>query len=220
MNVFNHVRDGGEEFVESTRALFVPENNNKDAYNRLRAEFNNAKEERRSALFIYLNRHCFNGLCRYNSKGGFNVPFGRYASPYFPGKEMLAFAKHSAAARFEVADFEATMDMAKPGDVVYCDPPYVPLSQTSNFTDYTLQGFGVKDQERLVEKAAALARKGIPVVISNHGTEETIEQYEAAGAEVKTFEVQRFISCDATNRGKATELLAVFARTSTVEAVT
>ena len=93
--------------------------------------------------------------------------------------------------------------------VVYCDPPYVPLTETSNFSDYTKEGFGPKDQQDLADQARTLCAKGIPVIISNHDTEFTREIY--AGAAISSFEVQRFISSKASNRTKAAELLAVFA---------
>lgn len=210
INVFRHVCDGGEEFIDDCRTLFHPDNNAAEPFYRLRDEFNNTADLRRkAALFIYLNRHCFNGLCRYNSRGGFNVPFGRYAGPTLPEAALRAFARHSKSAEFEVLGFLETMERAVRGDVVYCDPPYVPISETANFTDYTLEGFGPKEQELLAKKATELARRGVPVIISNHDTPFTRSAYKEAS--ITAFGVQRFISCDATTRGKADELLAVFA---------
>ncbi len=209
INLFNQVKTHGEEFIDYARALFDPSTNTESAYYALREEFNATGDVRRkSALFIYLNRHCFNGLCRYNSKGGFNVPFGRYSSPNFPSNEVRHFAEKSKAATFLLSDFVETMANAKEGDVVYCDPPYVPLSATSNFTDYTQDGFGGKEQEQLAISAQKLRSRGIPVVISNHDTVFTREIY--ASARIEAFQVQRFISRDAGNRGKAAELLASF----------
>ncbi len=88
-------------------------------------------------FFVYLNRHCFNGLCRYNSKGQFNVPFGRYTKPTFPNVEMLNFHEKSKRAVFEIADFKVIMEKADIGSVVYCDPPYAPLTTMANFCSYT-----------------------------------------------------------------------------------
>ena len=210
IDLFLQVKNGGAAFASLASELFRQENNTEEAFYKLRAEFNATTDiERRAALFIYLNRHCFNGLCRYNSKGGFNVPFGRYSGPKFPTKEILDFAEKSKAATFQLSSFEVTMASAELGDVVYCDPPYVPLSATSNFTDYTQDGFGQEAQKRLATAAMDLRNKGIPVVISNHDTEFTREAYSSAS--IDFFQVQRFISRDASNRGKAAELLAVFA---------
>jgi DNA adenine methylase len=100
------------------------------------------------------------------------------------------------------------MRSATLGDVVYCDPPYVPLSATSNFSDYTAEGFGVSEQRELATLAAELSERGVPVVISNHDTEFTRAAY--ARAVIEAFGVQRFISSSAANRGKAAELIAVF----------
>ena len=100
------------------------------------------------------------------------------------------------------------MAAAQPGDVIYCDPPYVPLSETANFTSYSAGTFGVAKQQELARQAVACAARGIPVVISNHDTEFVRAEY--AGARLVAFDVQRYISCDGNNRGKAAELLAIF----------
>jgi DNA adenine methylase len=101
-----------------------------------------------------------------------------------------------------------TMQRARRGDVVYCDPPYTPLSETANFTDYSAGGFGVEDQKMLAELAEQLARRGIPVVISNHDTPFIRELY--ANARIEALQVQRYISQDILNRRKAAEVLAIF----------
>ena len=175
----------------------------------LRAEFNQTRDHRRkAALFLYLNRHGYNGLCRYNAKGGFNVPVGRYVKPYFPAREMLGFHEKAQRAEFRVADFTEVMRQALPGDVVYCDPPYVPLSATSNFTSYHRGGFGEAQQNELARLAEELASRGVPVVISNHETSFTVQAYHKA--RLTRFSVRRFISRNGQNRGKAAELLALF----------
>lgn len=210
INLFLQTKSGGEEFISHCKRLFVPQNNQQDMYYALRDEFNSSVDpQRKAALFVYLNRHCFNGLCRYNLKGKFNVPFGRYANPMCPDAELASFAEKSRAADFVVSDFRATMKGAQVGDVVYCDPPYVPLSSTANFTDYTANGFGPREQQDLADLANELMHRGIPVVISNHDTTFTRTAYSRAT--IEAFDVQRFISRDSTNRIKAAEILAVFA---------
>jgi DNA adenine methylase len=209
INLYKQIQTEGREFVTYAAALFLAENNTEVAYYNFREEFNACTDvARRSALFIYLNRHCFNGLCRYNSKGGFNVPFGRYAKPAFPEKEILNFYEKSKRAIFEIADFKLTMSKASKRSVVYCDPPYAPLTVTSNFSDYTSSGFDFTDQQALADSAKNLTSRGIPVVISNHDTEFTRFIYE--DAKILSFDVQRFISSDAKNRNKAAELMACY----------
>jgi DNA adenine methylase len=187
----------------------VPENNDQQVFYDLRNEFNTTNDSRvKSALFIYLNRHCFNGLCRYNSKGGYNVPFGRYTKPVYPEKEMRDFYLKSRMATFQQADFRSVMENARIGDVVYCDPPYVPLTDTANFTDYSVGGFNMQDHQDLADLAKKLQSKGIPVLVSNHSTDWTKKSYSTAI--ISEFQVQRFISSDSQNRNKASELLAMF----------
>lgn len=209
INLFCCLQVEGSAFVDDAQLLFIPKNNQEDMYYQLREEFNTITDVRRkSALFIYLNRHCFNGLCRYNAKGGFNVPFGRYAKPKLPKSEMLYFIEKSKKAIFKVADFSQTMLEAQQGDVVYCDPPYAPLTTTANFSSYTKDGFGLLAQQKLADLAHELTQKGIPVIISNHDTDFTRTMY--AQAQIQSFDVQRFIAANAASRHKASELLAVF----------
>jgi DNA adenine methylase len=198
-----------EIFIRYCRMLFVPENNRKETYYVLREEFNNsASGRRKAALFLYLNRHGYNGLCRYNASGGYNVPFGRYTKPYFPETEMRAFYSKVQSAQFIVADFREVMRSAEAGDVIYCDPPYIPLSRTANFTSYGASGFGEAEQRTLAELAETLAQRGVPVVISNHDTDFSLQVY--GNASLTRFDVQRFISSKGRSRGKAKELLALF----------
>jgi DNA adenine methylase len=207
--VYETLKRHGDTFIAYCKELFVPNNNTRERYVELRAEFNETKDPwRKAALFVYLNRHCYNGLCRYNASGQFNVPFGRYKRPYFPENEMRYFAQKAQRATFLCADFREVMQNAQAGDVIYCDPPYVPLSDTANFTDYAAGGFGLDDQRDLAQIAKTLGDRGIPVLISNHATEFTEDAY--AAADVVQLEVQRFISCDGANRGTAPEVLALF----------
>lgn len=210
INLFRFLQKEGQGFIQFCGLLFTPENNTETAFYELRDEFNKTNDLRKkAALFVYLNRHCFNGLCRYNSKGGFNVPFGKYSKPTLPEKEMFYFHEKAQHATFEVADFKSTMNKAQPGDVVYCDPPYVPLSATSSFTSYAKGGFGLDEQHALADMAKTLQKRGVTVVISNHDTEFTNQVYHPA--KIITFDVQRFISSDTKNRNAVGELLAIFA---------
>lgn len=209
INLFKLLKQDGEYFIKYVNSYFQPKYNTETAFYELRQQFNQTTDiQLKSALFIYLNKHAYNGLCRYNASGGFNVPFGRYKKPYFPENEMLFFCEKAKQAEFCSTDFTDVMQSAQSGDVVYCDPPYVPLTNTANFTGFTSGGFNLDQQKQLALLAQQLAGKGIPVIISNHHTEFTDEYYSSA--KLISFDVQRYISCDGKNRGKAKEVLAVF----------
>ncbi|RIK38186.1 MAG: DNA adenine methylase [Chloroflexi bacterium] len=209
INLYQQLQAGGQEFIDYCRTFFVADNNQAERYYELRHQFNGTRDPvEKAALFVYLNKHCYNGLCRYNAKGGFNVPFGRYMKPYFPEKEMYNFYVKSAQATFVSADFASMMRSATSGDIIYCDPPYVPLSQTAKFTSYSPQKFAIEEQKQLARLAAELANRGVPVVISNHYTDSTSQWYRDAA--VVTLEVQRYISRNGSNRVKVAEILAKF----------
>jgi DNA adenine methylase len=208
INLYKQLQSGGQEFIRYACSFFVPANNTSEQFYAFRNQFNTTSDPiEKAALFVYLNKHCYNGLCRYNAKGQFNVPFGRN-KPSFPEEEMFKFYGHSQKAKFYQASFRDTMQNVEPGDVVYCDPPYVPLSTTAHFTSYSIDKFGIEEQVKLAEVAENLSQRKISVIISNHYTEFTRSIY--CKARLMTFDVQRSISCHAGNRGKAAELLAVY----------
>lgn len=211
IGLYTHLLEGGEAYIRRCRTYFTAENNTPDRYYALRDRFNTMPSgPDKAALFLYLNRHCYNGLCRYNSRGEFNTPFGRYVRPYFPEREMRHFLQAAARAGFLHAAFTDSMQLAEKGDVVYCDPPYAPLSTTAYFTDYQSGGFKWDDQILLAETASQLAARGARVVISNHDTKPVRDLYRGAGARLKRFQVRRTISCNTAKRDKVGELLAVF----------
>lgn len=209
INTFTYLKSEKEDFIAFCSKFFINEFNTKDAFLSLRAEFNSTKDNYlKAALFLYLNRHAFNGLVRYNSSGSFNTAFGDYKKPYFPENEMLVFIQKAKRAEFRCADYSVIMEEAIKGDVVYCDPPYVPLSASANFTKYHSNNFGQEDQMRLVKLAKELAAKGIPVILSNHDTAFIQNLYQ--GSSIISFDVQRNISCHGSSRGRAREVLALF----------
>lgn len=209
ISLFQILKKERKQFISYCQEFFTSLNNAPEVFYEFRRSFNTTKDlTKKAALFVYLNRHCFNGLCRYNSKHEFNTPFGRYERPHFPLEEMRHFLSKAKRATFICQDFEKTMNACKAGDVVYCDPPYVPLSQTANFTSYDSDGFDLAEQVRLARVAERISAKGIPVVISNHDTSFTQKEYSKA--RLVSFDVQRFISCKGSKRGTAGELLAVF----------
>lgn len=217
INLFTMIQSAGPGFVKEVEELFVPENNDRAVFNAFRTEFNSLQtvtaqdKRRKAALFIYLNRHCFNGLCRYNGSGGFNVPFGKYKKPLFPEASMVAFGTKIQGMNLLTQGFEVTMADASigRGDLVYCDPPYVPLSLTSSFSDYAKEGFGLAKQKELAQWAETLQLQGATVVVSNHDTPLSRELYVNA-SRIESFNVQRFISGKGDGRKSAPELLAIY----------
>lgn len=170
INFHNHVRDNLDELIDSAKWLFAS-GNAESVYYRYRADFNQFRDPTiyRSALFLYLNRHCFNGLCRYNQSGQFNVPYGKYPKPYFPEVELNAFRDMAQRADFKYQGWLATLKEVKHGDVVYIDPPYIPISATSAFVNYAPDGFGLPEQKELAEALEDLGQYGIPIIASNSG---------------------------------------------------
>ncbi|HGJ5884645.1 adenine-specific DNA-methyltransferase [Arsenophonus sp.] len=210
INLYNTVKYHTDTFVQHSRQLFNNEFNTPEQYYRLRTEFNLCNNpRRRSELFLYLNRHCYNGLCRYNSKGEFNVPFGRYKKPYFPEDELYWFAEKAQKAIFVCQTYKETLLSVNKSAVVYCDPPYTPLSDTANFTAYHTNSFGNKEQYNLAQIAYHLSStRGIPVLISNHDTPATREWYHHA--KLNVVKVRRTISRNSLARRKVDELLAFY----------
>lgn len=210
IRLYQTLQAEGPDFIAYCRTFFTPETNTQDVYYALRERFNTTTNSReKAALFVYLNRHCYNGLCRYNESGYFNVSFGGYRQPYFPEAEMWMFWQKAQKAQFWAADFRQVLAAAEPGDVVYCDPPYVPLTATASFTNYVAEGFGPDEHQALATWAKRLASQGIFVIVSNHATPWTKELYRSATR--LALSVPRSISKDGTGRHAAAELLAIFA---------
>lgn len=209
ITLFEIVKTQGKVFIKKAKKYFTDANNTAEQYYLLREQFNKTTDpEKRSALFIYLNRHGFNGLVRYNKKGIYNVPFGQYKKIYFPEAEMLYFHEKAQRALFSCQDFSKFMKILPKKAIVYCDPPYVPLSTTSHFTSYAKQSFSMEEQQKLANLAKDLAAKGHYVLVSNHATPFTQEAYK--GAVIQCLQVQRNISCKGAQRQRVAELLALF----------
>jgi DNA adenine methylase len=210
INLYKILQTQPDEYITQARRLFDASNNVQEVYLRHRKAFNDAQNPfQRSLYFLYLNRFGYNGLCRYNQSGIFNVPFGRYKKPYFPEKELWFFAEKAQRATFVCTDYRQVFTCLKPGDAVYCDPPYVPLSHTANFTSYAKNVFDLDDQATL----AGLARESasqlkIPILMSNHDTVLVRELYR--GAILHTVQVQRQISRSGSKRFKVSELFALY----------
>jgi DNA adenine methylase len=163
---------------------------------------------KRAARFIYLNKTCYNGLYRVNSNGHFNVPVGAYKEPQICNAEAL-FATSPAlrGAKLRAADFDDSLKAARCDDFVYLDPPYAPLSCTSNFTGYTNSGFGEDQQERLAESFRRLDALGCYVMLSNSATPVVRRLYR--GYRIRTVRARRVINSRSNGRGKISELVIV-----------
>ena len=210
IELYNIIKLDGVNFIDYAHNLFTPVNNTEQRYYELRNDYNITTDViYKSALFVYLNKHGFSGLYRTNRSGGFNVPYGRYKSVTFPEKELFNFYGNCGNVEFNCSDFLDTMDIAVTGDCVYCDPPYSPLDQISNFTSYIKDSFGVNEHIKLRDKSIEISNKGITVVISNHSTDYTTELYSTADNIVE-FPVKRNNAAKAEHRKVINELLVTY----------
>jgi len=200
--VFQGITNLGNEFNKAGA------DNKKDFYLQLRTTYNSSDVNSiESAILLYvINKLCFNGLYRENSKGFYNVPFGQKKS--FPVLEENAIHDASALLKHTTilnADFETTLSHAVKGDFVYLDPPYIPLAITSSFTSYQADGFGIADQKRLAAKMLELKDSGIKAMCSNSDAPLTHEIYQ--GLEFRTIQAPRMVSAKASGRGMISELV-------------
>jgi DNA adenine methylase len=163
----------------------------------------------RAARLIYLNKTGYNGLYRVNQSGQFIVPMGRYTNPNICDEERLRAASRvlKKNVTIETGDFERVRDEAVPGDAVYFDPPYVPLSKTSSFTAYHSEVFGEDEHERLAKMFWTLTVKGVRAVLSNSDTKRTRELYPHSDYTVEHPLVARAINSKSSARGEVKELL-------------
>ncbi|WP_275211570.1 DNA adenine methylase [Citrobacter freundii] len=218
INFFRVVTTDTERLINITRSMFHSDNT-EDRYYARRTLFNSMQWSDTSrpdqallyaALFLYLNRHGFNGLYRTNLRGEFNVPFGKYAAPYFPEKEVRLFAEKASDTKavFIHSDFRHSipdvMQLAHDA-VIYCDPPYIPASETANFTAYG-KPFTLDDHRELVKALLDVNRQhGTRSIISNSDTPETREIYSAFN--LHSLSVRRSVS--AKSRDMAGEVIGV-----------
>lgn len=163
----------------------------------------------RAARTVYLNKTCFNGLYRVNKSGQFNVPFGKFGNPSLFRSENIAACSYALNhfAALLCGDFVVAIDDAEEGDVVYFDPPYVPISETANFAAYTSSGFDMNDQIRLsIAFKNIVARGGLPI-LSNSDTPFVRDLYE--GFELHVVQATRAINSKGDGRGTVGELIVV-----------
>ncbi|EKE3042539.1 TPA: DNA adenine methylase [Escherichia coli] len=204
INLYKKAAYHPEELIQVALVLFSEDNSAEKYYeNRLRFnEDTSLTTLERAALFLYLNRHCYRGLCRYNQRGKFNVPYGNYKNPYFPHAEILTFAEKAVRATFICASYDETLAILQAGDVVYCDPPY-----DGTFSGYHTAGFSDDDQYDLASILVRRSSEGHPIVVSNSDTRLIRSFYRNFA--IHRISTKRSIGVAAGGGKKADELIAV-----------
>lgn len=200
----------GQDFIDKAKFLqqWV---NCEDNYRELVREFNsgNYSEQSMGIFFSVINRTCFNGLCRYNLKKEFNVPWGQREIPYFPEEEMSAFRNLNQNIKVMNADFKSVFKLVRSGDVVFCDPPYEPLPGKAGFTTYTGSSFTMDHQQTLVECAVEAHQRGAKVVITNSSAPSLIALYKAHGFEIHPLVARRRMAANPKSRHDANDIIAI-----------
>jgi len=164
----------------------------------------------RAARMIFLNKTCYNGLWRVNSRGEFNVPIGSYSPEkvcVYDRENLLAAHHALKCVDLEVADFRQTLQAAGAGDFAYIDPPYVPLSRTASFTSYTKEDFGENEQRELASLFAAAAARGALLMLSNSDSPFVRQLY--TGFPIQTVRARRAVNSKAAGRGLISELVVL-----------
>ncbi len=163
----------------------------------------------RTARLIFLNKTCYNGLYRVNAQGRFNVPFGNYRNPTICDAIALrATSEALQSAVIRAMDYRQALNLVGPGDFIYLDPPYHPVSKTASFTRYTKEAFGANEQLELASELAKLkARVDCRILLSNANVSHIRSTYQRLGFEIALVKAPRMISCKPETRGKIIELL-------------
>ena len=207
INAYTMVRDQLEDLVENlSQHPYEKEHYYATRNVDREEEFANWPPVQKAARMIYLNKSCFNGLYRVNGKGQFNVPFGRYKNPTICDRNNLARCSRALqSVELRCDKFEAVEQLSSTGDFVYFDPPYAPVSATSNFTAYQAGGFGVEHHEALAQLCNRLDEKGVHFMVSNSFTDMAMELYKQHKVEVVS--AARTINSKGGGRGKVSELI-------------
>jgi len=199
------VRDDPEALIEQLETLGKA--HSKRFFYEVRKRFNSTEGDpfERAAWLIYLNKTCFNGLFRTNKSGEFNVPYGRFDKPrIIDAPRIRAASTALRGAIIRKSPYDEALEDAEKGDVIYLDPPYVPLSKTSSFAAYSLQ-FGPDEQARLAARFRELDKRGCQLALSNSDTQEVRELY--AGYDITQIDAARSIGSRGHTRGRVTEVL-------------
>lgn len=205
INAYRIIANDPNEFIEKVHELDSNiGDNGKEYYYSLREHYNDKlmKEEydvELASLFVFLNKHCFNGLYRVNGKGLFNVPYNNSKKESIDEVAIFNVSKYLKKVTILHGDFEAACRDAKEGDFVFFDSPYAPLNPTS-FESYTKEGFDVESHERLAKLFDELTKKGCYCMLTNHNTEFINKLYSNKGYRMDVVSVKRMINSDASKR--------------------
>jgi len=209
MNAYKSLKKYKSKFIQDVKKLFTPENNCKERYLELRQYFNETQDPyQRGVLFIYLNRHGYNGLCRYNQSGIFNVPFGSYKKVSLAEDTLNIFINKLQLAQLHNKHYIKIFAMAQPGDVIYCDPPYISNHQSLAFK-YFGEEFTIEDQQQLADLAHKQQKRNITTIVSNHANNVTLELYSQAKKHYQ-LDVFRSMNCIPKKRCFVKEILAIY----------
>lgn len=203
INLYQVIKEDVNSFIHLVERIFSKFTTAEDYY-KCRQFFNTVPLEpiEKAAYFLFLNRHCYRGLCRYNQRGLFNVPYGNYKKPYLPVDEIRAFAEKAVRATFICASYDETLAMLQAGDVVYCDPPY-----DGTFSGYHTAGFSDDDQYDLASILVRRSSEGHPIIVSNSDTRLIRSFYRKFT--LHRISTKRSIGVAAGEGKKADELIAV-----------
>lgn len=203
INLYQVIKEDVNSFIHLVERIFSKFTTEEDYY-KCRQFFNTVPLEpiEKAAYFLFLNRHCYRGLCRYNQRGLFNVPYGNYKKPYLPVDEIRAFAEKAVRATFICASYDETLAMLQAGDVVYCDPPY-----DGTFSGYHTAGFSDDDQYDLASILVRRSSEGHPIIVSNSDTRLIRSFYRKFT--LHRISTKRSIGVAAGEGKKADELIAV-----------
>jgi DNA adenine methylase len=207
MNLYRVIRDKVEKLIDELGSGDYM--NDEETFYAIRSDRRTIDDVLRAARTVYLNKTCFNGLYRVNARGGFNSPFGRYKNPTICDEANLR-AVSLALQGAELREGEYSHDVlnfAVPGDFVYFDPPYIPLTKTSSFTAYTPGKFGLPEHIALRDTALQLKESGVHVLLSNSVTRTTWELYADHGFTLDLVEARRSINANGSGRGAIKEYL-------------
>ncbi|MDH2069497.1 Dam family site-specific DNA-(adenine-N6)-methyltransferase [Pantoea sp. GD03673] len=210
INLFNQLQGNPDAVIKAAYQLERGCLSN-EAYLAIRDEFNGRKAHavRHAALFLALMRTSFNGLCRYNQKGLFNVGWNKKGEAnYFPMDELTHFTGMQKEMTFMCAGFEDVIAQAGQGDVIFCDPPYEPLPDEAGFTAYSGTSFTFADQVRLVECLVAARDRGAKVVITNSSAPAILYLYINNGFRITPLATRRSVSCKSETRKTVNDIIA------------
>ena len=205
INAYRIITDKPHEFIDNVKKLDLDIiDGGKECYYSIREQYNDKlmKEEfdvELASFFVFINKHCFNGLYRVNGKGLFNVPYNNSKNGSIDEEAIIAASEYLNNVKIMLGDFELACEDAKKGDFLFFDSPYAPLNPSS-FESYTKEGFDVESHERLAKLFDKLTKRGCYCMLTNHNTDFINELYSNKGYKMDVVSVKRLINSDASKR--------------------